>query len=354
MRIEQYLQEKKALIDREIEKIIPRKITEQWLENVLGEARFEYDAETLTKSISEPIWDSLDRGGKRWRPALALLACEGIGGKEEKALPFTPIVELVHEGTICADDIEDDAKERRGKPCTHLIYGIDIALNASNIMYFLPMTIFYTNSKKLSQEKVRRVYDLYVQEMMRVSIGQATDIYWHRGKKAEITEQQYLQMCICKTGVLARFAAKLGAIIGNASKEKTDALARFGESIGVGFQIQDDILELSEGEFAEGKGMVGGDIHEGKRTLMVIHSLKNGSESDKKRLIEILNSHPTEEGVIREAIEIIKKNGSIEYAKKRAEKIVEEAWREIDKRLLKSNAKELLKELAYYSVGRKI
>ncbi len=354
LEIEQYLKEKKPLIDREMEKIIPRKISAQWLEKVLGKAKYAYDPETLTKSISAPIWDFLDRGGKRWRPALTLLACEAVGGKEKEAMPFTPIPELVHNGTIMHDDCQDDSKERRGKPCTHLIYGMDIAINTGSIMYFLPMAIFYTNSQKLPEKKVRQVYDMYIQEMMRVSIGQATDIYWHKGQKAEITEQQYLQMCLCKTGVLARFAAKLGAIIGNADSNRAEALAGFGESLGIGFQIQDDILELIGKEFAKGKGGIGGDIHEGKRTLMVIHTLQKASENDRKRLAEILNSHPTKQETINEAIEIIRKNGSIEYAKEKAENIVEEAWNSIDKKLPQSNAKNLLKELADYSVGRKI
>ena len=261
---------------------------------------------------------------------------------------------IVTHNTIMADDIEDDAKERRGKPCTHIIYGIDIALNASNIMYFLPMTIFYTNSQRLEPEKVRQIYDLYIQEMMRVSIGQAKDIYWHKGKKADLTEQHYLQMCICKTGVLARFAAELGAIIGNSGREKIDALARFGESLGVGFQIQDDILELVGKKFAKGKGGIGGDIHEGKRTLMVIHALRNANEKDRKRLVEILDSHPTDQKTINEAIDSIKKNGSIEYAKNRAQEIVAEALAELENKLPESKAKKMLKELADYCIGRKI
>lgn len=352
--IKEYLEKKKPLIDKEIEKSIPRKITKEWLEQTLGKARYEYDPETATKSISFPIWDFLDRGGKRWRPALVLLACEAVGGTEKQALPYTPLVELVHEGTLCHDDCEDDSKERRGKPCMHIQYGIDIAINNGSSMYFLPLTIFYNNAEELSREQVNGIYNLYAQEMIRVSIGQATDIFWHKGAKQSISEKQYLQMCLCKTGVLARFAAKLGAIIGKGSKEQIDAFARFGESIGVGFQIQDDILEISGGEFAKGKGMVGGDIHEGKRTLMAIHALGKLSEKDRKRLLEILNSHPTNQQTIMEAIELIKKHGSIEYAKEAGKKIVEEAWQEIEEKIPDSEAKQLLKELADYSIGRKI
>ncbi|MDP2974046.1 MAG: polyprenyl synthetase family protein, partial [Candidatus Diapherotrites archaeon] len=124
MEIEKYLAEKKPLIDGKIEKVLPRKISQKWLEHALGKAAFAYDAETIGKSMAEPIWEYLDRGGKRWRPALVLLCCEAVGGKEKEALVFAPLIELVHNGTLCCDDVEDDSKERRGKPCMHLIHGV--------------------------------------------------------------------------------------------------------------------------------------------------------------------------------------------------------------------------------------
>ncbi len=354
MNIKQYLKEKKPLIDKEIEKVFPRKITKEWLEFALGKASFAYDAETISKSMAEPIWEYLDRGGKRWRPALCLLACEAVGGREEQALPFAPLIELVHEGTIMADDVQDDSKKRRGKPCTHLLYGIDIATNDSDALYFIGLIALYRNTRQLPAEKRNKIYDLYSEELLRVCTGQAMDILWHKGKKADIAEQEYLQMVVYKTGVLARFAAKLGAILGNASGEQIEALGKFGESLGIGFQIQDDILELTGGKFQKGKGRAGGDIHEGKRTLLVIKTLERADEKDRKRLIEILDSHPTDEKIIGEAVEIIKKYGAIEYAQKKAEEVVEAAWKKIDSMLNDSNAKKLLGELADYSIKRGI
>jgi geranylgeranyl pyrophosphate synthase len=354
MGIGKYLQEKKVLVDREIEKQFPRKITKQWLEHALGKAAYAYDAETISRSMAEPIWDLLDRGGKRWRPALCLLCCAAVGGKEENAMPFTPVVELVHSGTLLCDDVEDDSQKRRGKPCTHRLYGTDIAVNDGCALYFIPLVLLYRNRQKLGEGKINEIYDLYAEEMLRVSVGQATDILWHKGLKSEITEQQYLQMVVNKTGVLARFAAKLGAILGNGSKEQIAALGRFGESLGMGFQIQDDILELTGKEFKKGKGSAGGDIHEGKRTLLVIKTLEKASPSDKKRLLEILDSHPTDEKTIREAISIIERYGAIDYAREKACSVVEKAWLQIDALLPESNAKKLLRELAEFAVKRKI
>ena len=133
-------------------------------------------------------------------------------------------------------------------------------------------------------EKLRDVYEVYVQEMINLSIGQAMDIAWHRGlaNADGINEEDYLQMCAYKTGTLARMAAKIAAVLSGADKNLVKKLGTFAESIGVAFQMQDDILDLTGKEFAKKKGGLGQDITEGKRTLMVIRTLKTAKPEDKK------------------------------------------------------------------------
>ena len=203
-----------------------------------------------------------------------------------------------------------------------------------------------------SKQKMK-IYELYLQELLRVCSGQAWDIIWHHGGYIP-NEQEYLNMCLSKTGVLAKFSAQLGAIIGKSSEEQYEALGEFGQIVGVGFQIQDDVLELTEDNFKEGKGSVGGDIHEGKRTLIVIRTLEKASEEDKKRLVEILDSHTEKEEEIVEAINIINKYDGIEYARKRAEELVLSAWEKVDGVLPETNAKKVLKKFAEYLIDRKI
>src|SRR3989344_6352779 len=147
MSVEDALKQNKPKIDRELEKILPRKIDKNWVEWFLGRSAYDCDYETLTKSVSEPIWDFLDRGGKRWRPTLMLWSLEAVGGKPEQFYEFTAMPEFIHTGSIVADDIEDNSTERRGKPAMHVKYGVDIALNDSNIMYFLPTVLLYRNKK---------------------------------------------------------------------------------------------------------------------------------------------------------------------------------------------------------------
>ena len=354
--IEKLLKDNASIIDRVIEKHIPRIYDKESLTYALGPPQYEYSPEAINKAIAEPIWEFLDRGGKRWRPTFFLLICEALGKNPNEFLDFAVIPEIIHNGTMMIDDIEDSSEFRRGKPCTHALFGLDIAVNTGNTMYYLPLLTFAKHKDQLSKEKLIKLYEIYVQEMINISFGQATDIAWHRGliDASKITENQYLQMCNYKTGTLARMSAKLAAVLADADDDLTERIGKFAETIAVAFQIQDDILDLISEEFSEGKGGLGRDIAEGKRTLLVIHSLDEAEAIDRKRLMEILNMHTTDPKIRREAIGIIREYGSIEYAKKFAHNLVKEGWNEIDGSLPPSNAKEKLRAFASYLVEREI
>src|SRR3989344_3269622 len=107
MDIESYLKEKSKIVEEEIVKFIPKKLNEEWLENSLGEPSYSYDLESCDKCIRVPIWDLLERGGKRWRPIFMLLCCEVVGGNPEECKKFMVIPEIIHNGTLMIDDIED-------------------------------------------------------------------------------------------------------------------------------------------------------------------------------------------------------------------------------------------------------
>jgi len=354
--IEQLLKQKAKIVDFYIEKYLPREFKEDSLVFRTSPPTRKLDLGALNAAVAKPFWDLMDRGGKRWRPALFTLICDALGGDSQKYLDFAVIPEIIHNGTLIADDVEDSSTLRRGKPCTYKIFGLDIAINLSNVMYFLPMLTLIANSRLLSSEQAKRVYEIYVQEMVNISFGQAIDIAWHKGLSvvSEITEEQYLQMCSYKTGTLARMAAKMASVLAGADDEVADKMGKFAESIGVAFQIQDDVLDLVGEEFAKGKGGVGMDITEGKITLVVIHALQKASLEEKKDLIRILEMHTTDVALRKRAVEIFRKYGSIEYAKKRAAALVCDSWEEAEKVLPPSEAKKTLKMLADYLIDRKI
>ncbi len=354
MDIEKYLAEKAPLIDKTIEKYLPRQFTPDAIIFHVDRPKYCCNVETINKAIAEPMWDMLDRGGKRWRPALFLLICEALGKTEGYCLDFAMIPEVVHNGTLVIDDLEDSSDIRRGKPCTYKIFGVDIAVNAGNAMYYLPLIPLMEQKGTLPAETLRDIYEIYVQEMINLSIGQAMDIAWHRGLAGAdgIAETDYMQMCAYKTGTLARMAAKIAAVLCGADHELVVKLGTFAESIGVAFQMQDDILDLTGTEFAKKKGGLGGDITEGKRSLLVIRTLKSAPAKYAKRLLEILNMHTSDQRLRDEAIAIVVKSGAVEYVKRKADLLVEESWASVDKLLEPSAGKEKLKAFAEFLIKR--
>ena len=354
MDVEKFLEEKAPLIDKTIEKYIPRKFRKDAFLFKVNPPIYSYNLEPLNKAIAEPIWDMLDRGGKRWRPALFLLICEALGNDSDYCLDFSVIPEVIHNGTLVIDDIEDSSEMRRGKPCTYKIYQMDIAVNAGNAMYYLPLLPLMSQRVRLSAEIQRDIYEVYVQEMINLSMGQAMDIAWHRGiaNADDLSEDDYLQMCAYKTGTLARMSAKMAAIIAGASKPLVDKLGRFAESIGIAFQMQDDILDLTGAEFAKKKGGLGQDISEGKRSLIVIYTLKKANVADRKELIKILNMHTSDQKLRDEAIALMQKYNAIEEVKLKAEQLVEESWNETERLLPTPKSKEKLKAFAEFLIKR--
>lgn len=356
MDVEAFLKEKAASIDKAIEKYIPRLLFENTVVFRINPPRYAYNLEALNKAVVEPIWEFFDRGGKRWRPNLFLLICEALGKNPEEFADFAIISEVIHNGTIMIDDIEDESELRRGKPCTYKIYGLDVTINAGNSMYYLPLLPLVENEQKVPAEKLCRIYEIYVKQMISLSLGQATDIAWHRGiaKADEIDEMNYLQMCASKTGALARMAAETAAVLADADDELFEKLGLFAESIGIAFQMQDDVLDLTGTQFGDKKGGLGQDVTEGKRSLIVIHTLKTADPKDRERLIEILEMHTSNQNVRDEAIAIMQKYGSIDYVRRFAERMVEESWSEVEKLLPASNAKEKLEAFAKYLIEREI
>jgi geranylgeranyl pyrophosphate synthase len=356
MKIEKYLKEKVSEIDRAIEEYIPRQFDKSSAVFILNKPNYSFNLEALNNAIADPIWEFLDRGGKRWRPSLFLLVCEALGKDPKEYLEYAIIPEVIHNGTLMIDDIEDQSELRRGNPCTYKLYGLDIAINSGNAMYYLPLLPLIKNRSQIKPDILNKAYEIYISEMINLSFGQAIDIAWHKGiaKADAINEKDYLQMCAYKTGTLARMAAKLAAVLSEAENDMIEKLGHFAEAIGIAFQIQDDILDLKGKEFTKKKGTRGQDISEGKRTLMVIYSLKQANSTDRKRLLEILTKHSRKDSLRHEAISLMEKYGAIEYAKEYARKIVKNSWKEINECLPASPAKEKLGEFAYYLIERKI
>jgi len=319
-------------IDEAIADLVPREIDADYLESFFGSPTYEYDPHGIQRALATPLWDLLDRGGKRWRAILFLVFVEGFDEDPAEYLPYACIPEILHNGTIIVDDVEDGATIRRGERALHRLYGRDIALNAGNAMYFLPLKVISRNPAGLPADRRLAAYEMLMDELNRTHLGQGMDICWHNERDVRINTAQYLEMCACKTGCLGRIVARLAAIITDQPDDVEEAIAEYAELTAVAFQIGDDILDVehSLGRAGAFGKEFGNDIREGKKTLMVIHAI-DASESERaRRLQAILEADDNTDEQIIEALEILEAAGSIEYARERALELAADARTAID------------------------
>ncbi len=270
------------------------------------------------------IREYLSRGGKRFRPMLTFLTYGSFTGYYHDILYHGAIIELFHSFTLIHDDIEDGSELRRGKPTLHVQYGIPLALNTGDALYTLVLSLI----NRLDDKRLRIDY---IDTFTQVVEGQAMDIYW-REKGEFPNEDQYYQMIARKTGALIGLSMHIGAYL--AGKDDPSYF-RLGRLIGMAFQIQDDLLNLKATE-EYGKKWAD-DITEGKRTLMVVHALSNLDEKHRNELINILNSHSSNDDDKRRAIELIEQGGGIEYTENRLEEYFNQIDREMQRLFSKSN-----------------
>ena len=335
------LKQKSDLVEKELPKFLP-----------------PIDSATTPelKEYYEMFWDYPLRGGKRLRPAFCLLSCEMFGGNQQEALPTAVAFDLFQHWVLVHDDIEDGSDLRRGKPCLHKIYGIEKALNAGDGLHVKMWEALLANKAIIGPTKAQKIMQEFGHQLGLTVEGQAIEINWNMGGRWDVTEKEYLNMIEHKTAhYTGSTPLRLGAIVGGAKARELEILRKVGLKAGYAFQIQDDALNLAGDEKAYGKE-IGGDIYEGKRTLMMIHLLAH-AKKEKARILEIMNkprSQKTPEEV-REVIELMNKYGSVEYAKERARKYAMEAKELFDKKFTHvpgKEARDTISGLVEYFVTR--
>ncbi|NYZ77488.1 polyprenyl synthetase family protein [Candidatus Micrarchaeota archaeon] len=300
------------------------------------------------KEIYGMLLPFIKRGGKRIRPALATLCCRAVGGKGEDAVFPGALIEMFHNFTLIHDDIEDDSQFRRGEPTLHRQHGIPIALNSGDALYTLIWKRFA--EADMDCGRFRLLQKLFLSDFKRVVEGQGLELDWERGGRFDITEKQYFDMITRKTAALMGLSCETGAFLGGADDAVRRALRKFGEDIGIAFQIQDDVLNVT-GEFEKYQKEIGGDITEGKRTLMVVHCLDHATPGEKKKASAILSSHTSRKEDLEYVMELFRKYGSTDYAHRHALRLVEDAKKQLIC-LRDSEEKKMLVSLADFVVKR--
>ena len=349
------LDERIARIEASLAVILPDEVDSRWLARVAGQECSEASPK-WADSFLEPGRDLLRRGGKRWRPLVTVLTCEALGGGRAADV-LAPLTEIPHNGSLIVDDIEDASAVRRGAPAVHLIHGEDLSINMGNLMYFLPSLIF--EQANFPKDDMGCIMSDWLAVMRRLHLGQGYDILWHRESLVFPDEASYLRMCRFKTGSLASLAASLGvraaAAVMNRSPASADFFPRLQdegfvgdvggawEDLGTGFQILDDVQNLSSGIPGKDRG---DDIVEGKKSLPVIlHAAQNPSDGPVLAKLFSRAAKEAPEGnwsAVEEAISLITESGALAAAREKGRSLLADGRFKIENLLPQNESRDLL------------
>jgi geranylgeranyl diphosphate synthase type II len=267
------------------------------------------------------LWDVVgeypQRGGKAIRPALCLATAVAFGGELDEALPSAVALELLHNAFLVHDDIQDASLLRRGLPTLHAQYGVPLALNAGDALAIVAATALRDNRRLLGSRLAARIGDEFDLMARRTIEGQARELGWRRDVVLELEPEDYLDLIMHKTCWYTTIhPLRVGALIGTLGRADLDPLVRFGFYLGGAFQIRDDLLNLVGDEAKYGKESCG-DLYEGKRTLMVIHLLREARGDDRRAVEHFLALERPQRtpGDIAAIVELMRRHGSIDFAR---------------------------------------
>lgn len=226
------------------------------------------------------------RGAKGLRPALCLAVCRALGGGLEAAAPTAAVLELYHNAFLIHDDVEDGSELRRDRPTLHREHGVPIAVNVGDGMLALALEPLLDNTRLLGVGKALRILQVIVRMARETAEGQAIELDWVRHARWDVTDDEYRIMVIKKTAWYSFIApVTLGAIIAGASEAQIGLLQDFARDLGIAFQIRDDVLNLVEAHHGK---EVGGDLWEGKHTLILLHALRSLAAAERTEAMAIL------------------------------------------------------------------
>ena len=297
------------------------------------------------------------RAGKGLRPAICLLICEAFGGNPQKAMNTAAALELLQNWALIHDDIEDGSDLRRGEPCLHQKYGIPIAINVGDGLHCKMWEMLNRNAPLLGYELAFEIASEFAQLSNSIVEGQHIELSWVETNRWDLTEADYWTMCVKKTASYTCITpCRVGALIAGASKNEIDLFVDMGKNLGVAFQIQDDVLNLIGEERLYGKE-IGGDISEGKRTLILIHLLNTCSQTEANRVIEIMGQRREDKDAaeIQEVLALMKQYESIQYAQQHAKTLAQKAFTQFNQTLSHlppTQAKDIFLHLIHFFIDR--
>ena len=299
----------------------------------------------LSMKSSVPLLDRIThyivkRKGKQMRPMFVFLSAGLCGNLNETSHRAATLIELLHTATLVHDDVVDDSNERRGFFSLNALWKNKIAVLVGD----------YLLSKGLLLSVQNKDFELLsiVSEAVRVmSEGELMQI--EKARRLDISEEVYFEIIRQKTASLIASCCAGGACSAGASQSTIDTMHKFGEAIGIAFQIKDDLFDYGpSGVIGKPTGI---DIKESKMTLPLIHALSKSSNSEKRRIVNIVKNHNTDDKKVKEVIDFVKISGGIEYAAQKMNEYKEKAFVLLNE-FPDSNYKTSLRELVQFTTER--
>ena len=303
------------------------------------EDTFDKELQTPYESVTPVLRHGTQLGGKRLRPALLLLAGQSVGEVCDDHITLGTVIEMVHTATLVHDDVLDDAESRRHMPTINAKWDNHTSILVGDYLfaqsYRLAATLPSTEACQLIGEASRRICEGEMRQVLMRNI-------------LETDESTYIEMIRGKTAELCQVACRLGAKLAEGSSAQVESLARFGDSLGIAFQIADDYLDLWGDDSQVGKTL-GTDIEQGKMTLPVIRLLETASEKEREKIVGILKGPVN--GRVSAIRRWIERSDSREYTQQVAKTYYERALESLSE-LPPSAAKESLETIAFFAIKR--
>ncbi|NBU91728.1 MAG: polyprenyl synthetase family protein [Flavobacteriia bacterium] len=301
-----------------------------------------YLGQTMKSEI--PLLDKVThylvkRKGKQVRPIFVFLSCRLFQPVNQKALDAAALVELLHTATLVHDDVVDDANERRGYFSVNALWKNKIAVLVGD--YMLSRILLLSLEKNNTD-----LLEIIARSVREMSEGELLQI--EKARKLDITEEVYFEVIRKKTASLISTCCEAGCLA-SGEVEHRERLRKFGELVGLAFQIKDDIFDY--GSSSEIGKPTGNDIREQKLTLPMIYTLDHASTTEQRELRYIIKNRYNEEKYIRRAMELVIQNGGLTYAQQRMVSLGEEAKKMLEP-LENNEAKTALIGLVDYTMQR--
>lgn len=290
--------------------------------------------------IAEVNGHLLQMQGKMFRPTLLLLAQEASGARDERAETLAAVVELIHLATLVHDDSVDHSVLRRGMPTINALFSHQVSVIMGDYLYSRAVV----ELTRLGDIEPLRVLSRVTNEM---TVGEMRQLMAH--EPLAFSEAEYDLLIRAKTASLLSGACEVGAL--RAAPRVREALRRFGEALGMAFQIVDDLLDYTGEETVTGKPS-GNDLREHKVTLPLIHALGQFTPDARREVAALMASPVPSEPQISGVIRLVAQSGGLEYARERALRLATQAERELDA-LPHSMARETLRDSITYVLDRR-